>query len=206
MSVRNLKTASETNWARIDRMTDEDIDTSDAPPLDEAFFAAAKWRLPRSYIYLKDFYEARRFAGYILKQRLHEGKKTEPARARQQLVHLAFNTSLIIAYSRPFTRNNNFKGQDKSSLKGSEHEVLTEEVEVELHRRILALRDRAYAHSDASSNLIEGLDYSRYIALMRSVELLDKVETGTLKVMIERWISHLQGETSNLKKLLRRRA
>ena len=47
MSVKNLKTQSKTDWARIDRMTDEDIDTSDSPPLDDDFFARAEWRMPK---------------------------------------------------------------------------------------------------------------------------------------------------------------
>ncbi len=46
MNVRNLKKPSETDWARIDRMTDEEIDTSDSPPLDDDFFARAQWRMP----------------------------------------------------------------------------------------------------------------------------------------------------------------
>ena len=46
MSVKNLKKQSETDWARIDRMTDEDIDTSDSPPLEDDFFARAEWRMP----------------------------------------------------------------------------------------------------------------------------------------------------------------
>jgi uncharacterized protein (DUF4415 family) len=46
MSEENLKKPSETDWKRIDQMTDEEIDTSDIPPLDDAFFAAAEWRLP----------------------------------------------------------------------------------------------------------------------------------------------------------------
>ncbi len=46
MSVKNLKKPSGTDWARIDRMTDEEIDTSDSPSLDEAFFATAQWRMP----------------------------------------------------------------------------------------------------------------------------------------------------------------
>jgi len=29
-------------------MTEEEIDTSDIPPLDDAFFAAAQWRLPEN--------------------------------------------------------------------------------------------------------------------------------------------------------------
>ena len=46
MNVKNLKKPSETDWARIDRMTDEEIDTSDSPPLDDEFFARAEWRMP----------------------------------------------------------------------------------------------------------------------------------------------------------------
>ncbi|MEP0998686.1 BrnA antitoxin family protein [Leptolyngbya sp. SLC-A1] len=41
-----MNNTSKTDWARIDAMTDEDIDTSDIPPLDEAFFAKAKLRMP----------------------------------------------------------------------------------------------------------------------------------------------------------------
>ena len=47
MSARNLKKPSETDWARIDAMTDEEIDTSDIPPLDDEFFAEAEWRMPK---------------------------------------------------------------------------------------------------------------------------------------------------------------
>jgi hypothetical protein len=32
---------SATDWARIDALTDETIDTSDIPPLSDAFFARA---------------------------------------------------------------------------------------------------------------------------------------------------------------------
>ncbi|PYS52804.1 MAG: hypothetical protein DMF68_00815 [Acidobacteria bacterium] len=47
MSERDLKKLSETDWARIDSMTDEEIDTSDIPSLDDEFFAAAEWRMPK---------------------------------------------------------------------------------------------------------------------------------------------------------------
>jgi len=43
-----------TDWARIDLMTDEEIDTSDIPPLDEAFFARAKWRIPATITSIKE--------------------------------------------------------------------------------------------------------------------------------------------------------
>jgi uncharacterized protein (DUF4415 family) len=38
---------SETDWARVDAMTDEEIDTSDIPPLTEDFFKRAKVRMPK---------------------------------------------------------------------------------------------------------------------------------------------------------------
>lgn len=45
---KNLKKPSETDWARIDAMTDEDIDTSNIPPLTDDFFAGAEWRMPEN--------------------------------------------------------------------------------------------------------------------------------------------------------------
>jgi uncharacterized protein (DUF4415 family) len=42
-----LKRLSETDWARIDSLSDEEIDTSDIPPLGDEFFARAQWRMPR---------------------------------------------------------------------------------------------------------------------------------------------------------------
>ena len=39
---------SGTDWERLRRMKDEDIDVSDIPPLDEAFFKNAVLRLPEN--------------------------------------------------------------------------------------------------------------------------------------------------------------
>lgn len=44
---------SETDWERIDAMTDDEIDTSDIPPLNEEFFKRAKVRLPKRYVMMK---------------------------------------------------------------------------------------------------------------------------------------------------------
>lgn len=38
---------SETDWARVDAMTDEEIDTSDIPELDETFFKNAVLWMPK---------------------------------------------------------------------------------------------------------------------------------------------------------------
>ena len=50
MSEKDLKKKSETDWARLETMTDEDIDVSDIPPLDEKFFASAKLRMPKDKV------------------------------------------------------------------------------------------------------------------------------------------------------------
>lgn len=50
MSISNLKRPSETDWAKVEAMTDEEIDASDIPPLDETFFANAKLRLPKGKV------------------------------------------------------------------------------------------------------------------------------------------------------------
>lgn len=41
-----MNNISRTDWSRIDAMTDDDIDTSDIPPLTDEFFAKAKSRMP----------------------------------------------------------------------------------------------------------------------------------------------------------------
>ncbi len=47
MNAQNTNRPSETDWARIDAMTDEEIDTSDIPPLTDEFFKNATWRMPK---------------------------------------------------------------------------------------------------------------------------------------------------------------
>lgn len=50
MSESNLKNTSKTNWAKLETMTDEEIDTSDIPLLDEKFFANARLRMPKGKV------------------------------------------------------------------------------------------------------------------------------------------------------------
>jgi len=47
-----MKKSSRTDWNRVDTLRDEGIDTSDIPPLGEAFFAEAKLRIPRAKLSL----------------------------------------------------------------------------------------------------------------------------------------------------------
>ena len=44
MSASDLVNSSETNWERVGQMSDDEIDTSEIPVLDEAFFANARVR------------------------------------------------------------------------------------------------------------------------------------------------------------------
>jgi uncharacterized protein (DUF4415 family) len=41
MTKKNILETSQTDWARIDAMTDDDIDYSDIPPITEEMFANA---------------------------------------------------------------------------------------------------------------------------------------------------------------------
>ena len=50
MNESNLNNTSQTDWAKIEALTDEEIDTSDIPPLNEKFFANAKLRMPKGKV------------------------------------------------------------------------------------------------------------------------------------------------------------
>ncbi len=50
MKESDMNDTSETNWDMIDSLTDETIDRSELPPLDESFFARAKWRIPEKSV------------------------------------------------------------------------------------------------------------------------------------------------------------
>ena len=46
MNENASKNTSLTDWERVDALTDEEIDTSDIPPLDDDFFANAELKMP----------------------------------------------------------------------------------------------------------------------------------------------------------------
>lgn len=52
MNKKDLNNISQTDWKRVDALTDAEIDTSDIPPLDDAFFANAELRQPKSNLVL----------------------------------------------------------------------------------------------------------------------------------------------------------
>lgn len=52
MYERDTNSTFESDWKRIDRLTDEDIDTTDIPPLTESQFARAVLRVPKEGVEL----------------------------------------------------------------------------------------------------------------------------------------------------------
>lgn len=48
MNEKNSNRPSRTDWARVDAMTDDEIDLSDSPELGPEFFANATWRMPKT--------------------------------------------------------------------------------------------------------------------------------------------------------------
>jgi uncharacterized protein (DUF4415 family) len=46
MNENAMNSSSDTNWEKFDSLTEEEIDTSDIPPLGEAFFSESRWWKP----------------------------------------------------------------------------------------------------------------------------------------------------------------
>jgi uncharacterized protein (DUF4415 family) len=71
MSEKNSEKQSQTDWEKLAKMTDEEIDTSDIPPLDNKFFADAELRMPKNKVSIlvnvdqeiSDWYEAQGVEG-----------------------------------------------------------------------------------------------------------------------------------------------
>jgi uncharacterized protein (DUF4415 family) len=59
-----MSNTSKTDWSRIDAMKDEDIDTSDIPPLSEDFWVNAQLRLPKDIVTVKVEIDTETFAWF----------------------------------------------------------------------------------------------------------------------------------------------
>lgn len=46
MNENAMNNTSRTNWDKVDSLTEEEIDTSDIPPLTEEFFDKSRWWKP----------------------------------------------------------------------------------------------------------------------------------------------------------------
>lgn len=151
--------------------------------------APDEFRLSRLNMFLFDFNQARRFSGYILRRKLHAVKNPH---AKAKLVHAAFNTSLIVSYSRPFHKSNDTAGK-RVSLSKAVQAVLSDD-EKALHDRIIDKRDRVFAHSDAAAHEIKGFNYdgSTVQIYNAAFEPLTRDETRLLSMMIKKWINYVE--------------
>ena len=189
MNVRDLKKKSKTDWARVDRITDDEIDTSDIPPLDDAFFERAIRVLPRVRVDRIDLIGARKFAVHILAK--------EWSTKTTSLVHDAFNIALIVSYAKPFSVSRDLEERNEFRLDEQVEitDVLNEE-ERRLHDRVKELRNKSFAHSDARSVLVKDFDYSKDMCFFKAELNLTRDEVGLLKTMIDKWIKYLDDQIS----------
>ena len=104
--------------------------------------------LERLIISQQDLLQAKSFAEFILSKNLHD-RSTDWE--EQKLIHLAFNTSLIVSYSRPFTGNRGISTGKQQSVGSKLLEVLSKE-EKRLHDNLTRSRHAEYAHSDLNSH------------------------------------------------------
>jgi hypothetical protein len=169
-------------------MTDDEIDTSDIPPLDDAFFERAIKVLPRVRVDRIDLREAEAYAAQILNKHWSNRGKN--------LTLDAFNTALIISYCRPFSTRYDLDEKRESKLDESIAEVLTEEEEIEMHARMKQLRDESYAHSDARSRLFPKMDYTKDFCFFKRELNLARDEVELLKRMIDKRIKYLDDQIS----------
>jgi len=50
MNEKSMNNSLESDWERVDAMSDEEIDTSEIPPLSQEFFKKAKVRMPKQEV------------------------------------------------------------------------------------------------------------------------------------------------------------
>jgi len=94
-----------------------------------------------------DLAQAKRFGNFILERSLHD----TTGGVDDKLIHLAFNTALIVSYARPFTMNFDKLGKKRPSMLLPFLENLSCE-EGKLHKIVCDSRDQEYAHSDSASH------------------------------------------------------
>lgn len=64
MNENAMNDTSRTNWERVDALTEDEINTSDIPPLTEDFFSKSQWRKPISSLSILVPIDAETFAWF----------------------------------------------------------------------------------------------------------------------------------------------
>jgi len=144
-------------------------------------------RLSRLDIALFDFREARDFAEYILRERLHDVKSSI---AKAKLAHRAFNTSMIVSYIRPFQGNDE---PDGTKVRLSAVAISLNETERVLHEEVRNKRNKVFAHSEWLSHEFEGINFDGLIRIYKPAsDPLTIEKTELLLGMIGKWIKHIK--------------
>ena len=149
--------------------------------------------LERYYLIMGDLRDAQKFAGYILTRGLH-GKKGE----KTQLVHRAFNLSMIVSYCRPFARNREYIERETadSPIYDFAWRVLGKE-RFPLHKEIVHQRNNIYAHSAAGNRFVARPTKGRVAFQYDVFAPLPYEQTRMLRSIIKTWLDYLEPLKSN---------
>ena len=143
--------------------------------------------LERFYLIVGDLRSARKFANYILTRRLHE-KKGDTT----QLIHRAFNLSMVVSYCRPFMRNLEGPNRelDYSPISYLAKPLLKERFV--LHKEIVEQRNYIHAHSPTGKRFTVPPTKGR-VAFQLDVDApLNVVDTRMLRSIIKSWLDYLE--------------
>ena len=94
MNAKYINAPSQTDWERLERMNDDEIDYADIPSLTDKFFQRAKWYVPspRAVILDADVFEWLEQQGnspQIIVNTIMRKQMTRSARQRKKLSHLS---------------------------------------------------------------------------------------------------------------------
>jgi len=145
----------------------------------------------RLYIAGEDLTMAAHFAAFILKKGWHFNPWDR--RGTIYLQQSAFTSSLIVFYSRPFTRSIGLPEFPRNLLKYND-------VENNLHDTIIQLRHKVYAHSDDVSYKVQPLTINGHPTAILGAPFfkLSKSEVEILRRMIGKTIKEIHDELGKL--------
>ena len=167
--------------------------TASAPfgEIDMAQSAELERLYKRLYIAGEDLTKAAQFAAFILKKGWHFNPWER--RGTIYLQQSAFTSSLIVFYSRPFTRSIGLPEFPRRLLKYND-------AENNLHDTIIQLRHKVYAHSDDASYKVQPFSINGYPTAILGAPFfkLSKSEVEILRRMIGKTIKEIHGELGEL--------
>ena len=145
----------------------------------------------RLYISKEDLGMADQFAAFILKKGWHHDPWQR--RGTIYLHQSAFTSSLVVFYSRPFTRSNGLPDFPKRLLKYNE-------TEDDLHNKMIQLRHQVYAHSDDVSYKVQPFSIKGYPTAVLGAPFfkLSSSEVEMLRTMIGKVLKEIDDELREL--------